>query len=443
MSTVGFERLSERLRVVIVLTIDLGASQPGARHATFGDAGAVAAADVAIWRADALLERYRAEPGTAGPVALAPLDAQALVAHSRAMRDAFRALVGRGGTLVVLLPAARVLGLHTLQEIVDFEPLEALPGPAVRIVPLVGPAARIHCDAGEPFAAFFAEAGGWLRAQTAIVAGTGRPIATDGVGGADRQVVASFEYRHPGRILLLPSSAAALDDPGRERLIDAIGRLVRRLGAGTGAGSGVDSGPPPDWVGDGTLPGERALDERVDALRRASDLARAALDDAEASRAAWRRVAALLYGDAPAAAAAFRFALPRLGGYAQPVEAAGDGDDDAGIVVFEFDGRCLALFAVDETRGAVAAALDAVDRDRRTFAEALDVPVAAVILFVGARLLPPDRRGPLAKAWMSACAARRLPIVDAGALIDGWLRADPSPLRALVDGTPTPSRGDP
>ncbi len=71
------------------------------------------------------------------------------------------------------------------------------------------------------------------------------------------------------------------------------------------------------------------------------------------------------------------------------------------------------------------------------------MPVAAVILFVGARLLPPDRRGPLAKAWMSACAARRLPIVDAGALIDGWLRADPSPLRALVDGTPTPSRGDP
>jgi hypothetical protein len=373
--------------------------------------------DVVIWQPMSLVEAFSptVERVADGRPILGLAGSERLLARARQWREAFRALLGHGGTLVVFVPPALQLGVHTLQEVVGFDLLEPLPGPPVARATLPRPEPPVAA-AGQPFREFFDHTTGMLRAHAALEAAIGRIVATT----ADGRPCASYAYGHPGRLLLLPAPASDADMTTRERLCDAIIALVHRLRA---AGSPATLHPS---AASFVLADE--MTDRERASRLAREQARIAAEMAVVRRRLERVdfVKQLVAGDARGAVAAAAFVLHALGAHTQT----GLADEDT--VVFEHAGcRCALVIATDRSAGPahwIARAAAAVAR----WSQGAGDDTRAALLDCRENDVPRDKRTGPSAALREAAARAALPLLSGDALLQAYESRDAGVLDRLI-----------
>jgi hypothetical protein len=203
--------------------LDFPHAQCSAQSLTFRRPQSLAALDGVIWRSDAIADLYGPSPGPRGTTPLGWQQAQELVIHTRAWREEFRAFLARGGSLVVIAPAFHTLPLHTPQDIVAYDPLEALPEHVrVKREPIAPMA--VECCHGEPFRSLFASISDLLLARSRLSQAESQAIA----GPAD-QVCGLYRFVHPGRLMVLPAVGEWPDPASAHRLIEAIAATVHGL----------------------------------------------------------------------------------------------------------------------------------------------------------------------------------------------------------------------
>lgn len=416
-----------------VATLDFTVPLAGTVNARFTDPAAIEHAELVVWRPQAIFERYETaiEQRDDTRDVLGARASQDLLAEARGMRAAFRRLLERGGTLVCFVPAARVLGVHTLQEIVDFEPMEVLPVAGPRLRAIGGDecgshsdagngrrdAPNIRCDAGEPFRSFFARCAGWLQPCAILASVFGRAVASAPSGAA----LASFGYEHPGRVLLLPAPRPTLDEAQRCALLDQIRELAQRLDRGASAAA------LPGWALASTPPEEAAL--RAEASRLAAELVRMqqALNATRRELREHERIRLLSAGDAASVVAALPHVLYRLGAYPQP-----HGDDDLDVA-FEIDGRAGVLIPVAQWPDEAARVVERARQRAQAIGAELGLPVTPLLLFIAENHLPPDERGGVPAALRGTAAAAGVPLIEAEAMVQAWLRRDQRFLAPALD----------
>ncbi len=421
-----------------VATIDFSVPLAGNINARFTDPAAIECAELVVWRPQAIFERYEAsiEQRDDARDVLGARASQDLLAEARGMRTAFRRLLERGGTLVCFVPVARVLGVHTLQEIVDFEPMEVLPVAGPRLRAIGGDACRsgsgvadprrdaasarcgaedersnapdIRCDAGEPFRGFFTRCAGWLQPRAALAGVFGHAVAS----APDGSALASFGYEHPGRVLLLPAPRASLDEAQRCALLEQLRELAQRLDRGASAAT------LPSWALASTPPEEAAL--RAEASRLAAELARTqqALNATRRELREHERIRLLNAGDAASVVAALPEALYRLGAYPQP-----HGDDELDVA-FEIDGRAGVLIPVAQWPDEAARIVERAQQRAHAIGAELGLPVTPLLLFIAENRLPPDQRSGTPIELRDAAASAGVALVATDALLQAWLRRD-------------------
>ncbi|VTU24078.1 hypothetical protein [Variovorax sp. PBL-E5] len=354
--------------------LDLPASLDHALHLSFPQPGPLDSVDVLVWQPAAITGVYGVEGTHLGRPVLGVADSQRLVKDSRFWRDEFRAFIGRGGTLVMLAPGHGTLGIHTVQDVVGYDFIEALPDHAGLRRTERAPAA-VACTVGEPFRSFFDAIGERFAATAEFDAANAQPIAT--VAGTER-VCALYQYRHPGRVIVLPALAPSVPAAAVDGIVRAIADMASRLRF---EGSAPSSSPA--WKTSFDMPGESALRRRLAELaaqRRALDAEHDTLARQLSDLAFLRQ---LHDGDAVGALDAAALVLHALGAYAQK---GGAGTD---TVLFELDGRTGVLVAVDDALRALGEGLAAhVRRRAQAWSRELRVAVVPVTLYVAG-----NRRG--------------------------------------------------
>ncbi len=203
--------------------LDFPDEHGSARSLSFRRPQSLSALDVVIWRPDAIADLYDPSARPVGQVPLGWLQAQQLVIDTRAWREEFRTFLARGGSLVVIAPSFETLPLHTAQDIVAYDPLEALPeNVRVKRAPIAPMA--VVCHQGEPFRSLFASISDLLLARSRLSQADSQPIA-----GSAGQACGLYRFVHPGRLLVLPAVVSGPDHAGARRLIDAIAATVQGL----------------------------------------------------------------------------------------------------------------------------------------------------------------------------------------------------------------------
>lgn len=203
--------------------LDFPDGRGNARSLSFRRPESLAALDVVVWRPDAIADLYDLPTRPRGTAPLEWLQAQQLVIDTRAWREEFRTFLARGGSLVVIAPAFETLPLHTPQDVVAYDPLEALPeNVRVKREPIAPMA--VKCHHGEPFRSLFASISDLLLARSCLSQADSQAIA-----GCAEQVCGLYRFVHPGRLMVLPAVVSAPDQVGAQRLIDAIAATVHGL----------------------------------------------------------------------------------------------------------------------------------------------------------------------------------------------------------------------
>jgi hypothetical protein len=394
-------------------TLDFAVDHPAAKRLDAARLEPLHGATMVVWDAGA---------GAADGPARATLGlaaSEAALRQSRHWRTELAAALAHGAAICAFVPAGASYGVHTLQEVVDFDVLEALPGGAPARSPLAPPQ-PVRCITGEPFRAFFDAAGDVLLAQAALEAPPGRTIC---VASDDGRAAGAYDYRHPGHLLILPAVRRDATPADRLRLFHALDGLVRRLRR-----SGR-LGPLAPWAASWSLPGERALQDEAAASAARQREAAAAFDRARDALDVLALMKQLVAGDAAGAGRAAAHALHALGAYSQP------GMDDADSVAFEHRGVFgVATLALGEDPAFVDRAL----RNAAAFAAASGQQTRAALLYCAENALPPDaRRGP-SEALASAARRADVPVVGADALLQAWIDRDAAILDRLIGGAPPP-----
>lgn len=394
-------------------TLDFAVAHPGARQLDTARPETLLGATMVVWDAGA-----RAGCGGAQPT-LDLAASEAALRESRHWRAEFAAALAQGAAICTLVPGGAAYGVHTLQEIVDFDVLEALPGGAPSRTNLEPPQ-RVRCVTGEPFGTFFAATGDVLHAEAALEAAPGRVIC---VAADDGRAAGAYDYRHPGHLLLLPAVRRDATPADRLRLFHALDGLVRRLRR-----SGR-LGPLASWAASWSLPGEAALHDAAAASAARQREAAAAFERSRDALDMLALMKQLVAGDAAGAGRAAAHALHTLGAYSQP------GMDDGDSVAFEHRGVFgVATLALGDDPAVVARALC----NAAAFGASAGAPARAALLYCGENSLPIDaRRGPPA-ALARAADDAAVTIVPAYALLQAWLDRDASILDRLIGAAPPP-----
>lgn len=196
-----------------------------ARSLSFAQPAPLDDFDLVIWRPAGIAEVYSTETVFEGKPVLEVHDSQRVFSHTRFWRTEFEEFLSRGGTLVMLAPGFTTMGLHTVQDIVPFDVIEALPGYRDLRHEARNPA-TVQCEAGEPFRQFFEEFGAQFVACATLAPTTAQAIAS--VAGSN-DVCAVYEYRHPGRILVLPELRKTGSHADAAAVVDALDGLSARL----------------------------------------------------------------------------------------------------------------------------------------------------------------------------------------------------------------------
>jgi len=212
-----------------ISTLDLALAAPPASlkaALSFSQPAELDHTDVLIWDPAALYPHLDALCERHDPPVLGAAASEWLLATSRHWRDQFKRLLAGGGTLVVLVPAPRALGVHTLQEILPYPWWDPLMPRAVGSRPHAGTGAPRH--AGEPFRTLFTLAAHCFEPRAVLDPAPGTAILEDPRG----QPLASYLSEPPGRLLLLPAPAPALSQHAADAtlFLQALRRCIERLG---------------------------------------------------------------------------------------------------------------------------------------------------------------------------------------------------------------------
>ncbi|VTU23202.1 hypothetical protein H6CHR_01944 [Variovorax sp. PBL-H6] len=358
--------------------LDLRLPYPSASHFSFATPLPLDGIDVLIWNPAALATAYQPESTRDGFALLSVVASQQLLRHTRAWRGALRQFVARGGTLVVLSPGAARLALHTVQDVVGYDLLEALPDAPTASLDACEPM-QVHCPFGEPFKSFFEQLGDrFIASATFGTVADAQPIAT--AGAASSLACGFYRYRHPGRLLMLPSLASTSPGAAHDVVAATIALVARLRLEGRGA-------TRYQWDEPLQMAGESALRSRLAEL----SAQRRALDEEEAALASrldrLTFLAQLQCGDVTGVIDAAALVLHAMGGYTQK------GLRDMNMLMWEQDGRTRVLVAVDDAQieadaNAVMSLVDHVRSQAAEWAPVLQAEIEPVALYIGG-----NRRG--------------------------------------------------
>ncbi len=185
--------------------------------------------DTVVWDPAGFLDKLgdRLE-STVPPVLSAPASGE-ILRISRYWRAQFQQLLQRDGSLVVLARDQSGLGVHTLQEVVQYQLLELLPAgilAELNIEPMMKAALCVR--SGEPFRSFFETVDDLLEPQARLARYPGIPVLHSDRG----DVLACYASLVPGRFLMMapPSVATSTTPELANRFIAGLGRCLDRLG---------------------------------------------------------------------------------------------------------------------------------------------------------------------------------------------------------------------
>ncbi len=216
--------------------------------------------DTVIWSPAGAFAEFEKRLERRSPDVLSAHASEELLAVSRHWRQQFRQLLQRGGTMALTLPAPRTFGIHTLQEVIDYAPLEPLTALLSSQVAVArAEPGTPQCRAGDPFRTFFEHVGGALQPQAILTDFPGIAILQDDAG----LPLAAYVSLPPGRVLLLPTLAdhAIADAVHSTRFVEALRHCIERLGCITGIHNAA-------WMGSYRTAAEQELIGRQSALLR-------------------------------------------------------------------------------------------------------------------------------------------------------------------------------
>jgi len=332
-------------------------------------------ADVLIWDPAGLYPVLEAACERADPPVLGVGASEWLLATSRHWREQFKRLLAAGGTLVVLVPAPRTVGVHTLQDILPYDWSDPLMPRTVRSQAIEGDAAPQQ--AGEPFRTLFTEAARCFQPCATLAAAPGASVLQTGSG----LTLASYASEPPGRLLLLPALAPGLaqDQAGAALFLRELCRCIDRLGQRSGVrlAAWLDLQRSP---ADEQLHGRRAQCLRE---RHALDLELQELDRAMAERDFFKQ---LLAGEGLGAGLAAAEVFRRKG---VPVHADWVEKD---LHIVELDQRNLLVKARLAGEPLDAAALRRLDEARARVTDYFSRPTPILVVDCADNALPPSAR---------------------------------------------------
>ncbi|WP_345816784.1 hypothetical protein AAGS40_27875 (plasmid) [Paraburkholderia sp. PREW-6R] len=186
-------------------------------------AGSLAACDTVVWDAGELY----AELVTSG-LELSVGESTRMFGAARHWRREFGALLRRGGTIVLLLPEQAMVRAHHFEDLIDLNLLESLGDAAPRPEALA-----MHVDAGpatwrvggQPFHDFFSATQTLWHPRSQLTHARGEIILQTATG----DVLATYQTRDAGRLLLLPPLRDDRTTDDDHRWTDALSLLVARL----------------------------------------------------------------------------------------------------------------------------------------------------------------------------------------------------------------------
>lgn len=308
-------------------SLDFPLAASGLRTLAWGRTASLAGAPLVIWDAQPLADRV-------GGTTLDPAASDRILAQARYWRTELAHALAEGAVVAVLLPAQLPTGVHTLQEVVALDVLEALPAPRPRLT-AISPHA-VCATAGEPFRSFFESAGALLAARAAVQDTGGRPICVVAAGNA---IAGTYEYRHPGHLVLLPGVRPDLPPAQRAVLLAALRALAARLRRTAWHGDDAAG-----WAAAWRLPEEDALAEHAAALTAQRREVTSALERTRARIESIALARRLVTGGPEIAGHAAAHVLHALG---SPAHA--DAGDD-GALVCEHAGTLLVLLPIGTSR---------------------------------------------------------------------------------------------
>jgi len=404
----------------VIVALDFPVRHPGVACLAFDQPAALDAATVVLWDPSGAAARFAgaAETGGERPTLDVP-GSEALLAKLRQWRGALADALADGAVVAAFVPAQAGFGVHTLQEVVDCDLLEAWPGGVPRRTSRKAPA-TVRCVTGEPFRSFFERVGPLLHCAAALEEVPGRVIS---VAGDSDAASAVYDYRHPGHLLLLPAPRSGLSDDERTQLVVALLDLARRLRR-----SGR-LGPLAPWATAWALPGEATLRDEATAL---ATRQREIADSLERTRGAidtLELVKQLVAGDAAGVGRATAHVVHALGGYAQP------GMDDDSTVAFEHRG---VFGVITLARSDDAAWVTHARRNAAAFGAATGVESRPALLHCAENAKPLDQRVGPAKALQAAAEAANVPMIAAGTMLRAWIDRDDTLLDHLIGAAPRP-----
>ncbi len=358
-----------------IAAIDFPESQAGSvQHLSFAQPVSLDGFDLVIWRPAAIAEVYSTECWLEGRPVLDVRDSQRVFSHTRYWREEFGEFLGRGGTLVVLAPGFITMGLHTVQDIVPYAVMEALPGYR-ELHHSTCNAAPVACEEGEPFRQFFNAHGGYFTARARFSPVDAQSVAT--VAGTE-DVCAVYQYCHPGRVLVLPELSDAASSKEVSAIVEALDDLSARLRLDARISSAVGARPV-------VTQRERSLRQEladISGQRRVLQAREAALIRELADIAFFGQ---LEYGDRVGVIDASMQVMHALGAYVQ------FGVGSADTLMFELtDKVCVAVVLDDADVTPSCDISHTLNEKTGPWAKELNRPVTPVALYIGGNKRGPD-----------------------------------------------------
>ncbi|MET4576649.1 hypothetical protein [Ottowia thiooxydans] len=340
----------------------------GVSPLSFADPASLNEFDLVVWRPAAIASVYSRDDSFEGTPVLDVRDSQRVFTHIRYWRTEFEEFLARGGTLVMLAPGFTRMGLHTVQDVVPFDVIEALPGYRNLHHEACKPSA-LRCDAGEPFRRFFDTFGEHFVASATFTSGEAQAIASvsDGDG-----ICAVYEYHHPGRVLVIPELRETISPSTLAKMVDALDDLSARLRLDARVSGYVGARPV-------VTERERALRQELaetSQKRRALQATEAALLKELSDIAFFGQ---LEHGDRVGVINAALQVLHALGAYVQ------HGIGSTGTVMFEHMGHACVLVLLEEADISRGQGLPKILREKsQPWANELNREVVPIAFIAGA-----------------------------------------------------------
>ncbi len=246
-----------------IAAIDLPLAASGSTrldHLAFMQPQALDEFDTVIWNPAGAFPAFESRLERRSPDVLSAPASGELLATGRYWRRQFRQLLQRGGTIVLLLPPPRAFGVHTLQEVIAYNPLEPLTALLPAPVSYVEAGSNTpRCRAGDPFRTFFGHLEGMLQPRARLEEFPGIAIVEDDAG----LPLGAYASLPPGRVLLLPAlgDSAVADAAQSTRFIEALRHCTERLGYIAGVHNAA-------WMEDYRTTAEQELVDRQSTLLR-------------------------------------------------------------------------------------------------------------------------------------------------------------------------------